>query len=122
MSETVRVVGEWHDAVNAEEIEQVLRLCAPDVAVAGPRGTARGHDVMRAWLQRSGIQLEPQEPMVERDGRVVVRELARWRTSEPAPSGAPVQDPAETWVEFGVTDGLVSLVRRYETADEVPPG
>lgn len=119
MRSAVETVQAWHDAVNARDIDAALACCRPDVVVGGPRGDGEGHDLMRAWLQRSGIELEPQEPLEERDGRVVVHELARWRTAD-APAEVPSQEPAETWVVFETAEGLVSAVRRYETADQVP--
>lgn len=120
MTDSVDVVTRWHDAVNAGDIAAVLTLCTEDVAVGGPRGDGHGHDLMRAWLQRSGISLEPQEEVVERDGRIVVHERAQWRTTADAPAQAPTDAPADTWVVFEVVDGRVSAVRRYETADDVP--
>lgn len=121
MSSPVDVVSRWHDAVNAGDIEAVLVLCTEDVTVGGPRGDGHGHDLMRAWLQRSGITLEPQEELVERDGRVVVHERAQWRTTADAPVQAPTETPADTWVVFEVQESRVSAVRRYETAADVPP-
>ena len=85
----------WHDAVNAGDVDAAVALCADDVAVQGPRGTGRGHDLMRAWLQRSGIRLEPQADLVETDGRFVVPEVAQWTSAAPA-AGAP-NEPTPTW-------------------------
>jgi len=122
MSESAEVVSRWHDAVNAGDIEAVLALCTTDVTVGGPRGDGAGHELMRAWLQRSGISLKPQEELVEHAGRVVVHEHAQWRTTADAPVQAPTDAPADTWVAFEVRDGLISAVRRYETAEDVPSG
>ena len=118
--DATRVVQSWHDAVNAGNVRRALMFCAPDVAVGGPRGVAAGSEVMEAWLARSRISLEPQEPLVESEGRVVVREHARWRSAD-APDGVPTAEPAETWVVFEASGGLLTSVRRYESADEVPP-
>lgn len=120
MSSATEVVQAWHDAVNRHDIDAALSCCHPDVVVGGPRGDGEGHDLMRAWLQRSGIGLEPQQELTEQEGRVVVHELAQWRTTQNAPAAAPTQAPAETWVVFEVTDALIGAVRRYETAEDVP--
>lgn len=120
MSNAIDVVKAWHTAVNDRDIEAALSCCHPDVIVGGPRGDGVGHDLMRAWLERSGIGLEPQEELTEQDGRIVVHELAQWRTTENAPAAAPTQAPAETWVVFEVTDAAISAVRRYETLEDVP--
>lgn len=120
MSNATDVVKAWHTAVNDRDIDAALACCHADVIVGGPRGDGVGHNVMRAWLQRSGIGLEPQAELTEQDGRVVVHELAQWRTTENAPAAAPTQAPAETWVAFEVTEGVISAVRRYETPEAVP--
>ncbi len=114
-----RVVAAWLEAVEAGAVRRALVLCSPDVAVRGPRGEARGTEVMRAWLERSGISLEPQHDLVADGDRVVVRALARWRVAD-APAGVPTTEPAMTWVVLDVADGLITAVRRYETEAEVP--
>ncbi len=117
--DATRVVQSWHDAVNAGNVRRALMFCSPDVEVGGPQGTGTGSARMEAWLARSRISLEPQEPLVEADGRVVVREHARWRAAD-APDGVPTDDPAETWVVFESSGGLLTSVRRYESAADVP--
>lgn len=112
------VLHTWHDAVNAGDVDAALACCAEDVAVTGPRGTGHGRDLMRRWLERSGIRLVPQEDLVEQDGRYVVRELAHW-TTEGAPDAAP-REPTETWCVFTVSRGLLAGVARYESRDDIP--
>jgi len=111
------ILEAWHAAVNAGDVETAVACCSADVAVLGPRGVGHGHDLVRGWLQRSGIRLEPQGAPAERDGRFVVRELARW--TNPGPSGVPAE-PTETWCVFTVADGLVTSIARYETPEQVP--
>ena len=113
-----QTVQAWHDAVNAGDVEGAVSLCAEDVAVRGPQGTGHGHDLMRAWLRRSGIRLEPQQPLREVDGRVFVHEKAQWTTTEQAPAQAPTDHPVDTWVVFAAADGLVTSVARYETEND----
>lgn len=117
--DSLHVVQAWHDAVNIGDFDSAVQLCSADVAVTGPRGVAHGHEVVRGWLVRSGIRLEPQGELVEVDGRFVVRELARWTTTD-APSAAPTE-PTATWCVFTVASGLITSVARYETEDDVPP-
>ncbi|HSE07504.1 MAG TPA: nuclear transport factor 2 family protein [Nocardioidaceae bacterium] len=113
------VLAAWHRAVNAGDIDTAVALCSEDVAIQGPRGVGHGHDLVRGWLQRSGIHLEPQEELVERGGRFVVREVARWTASH-APDGAPLE-PTETWCVFRVGDGKVTAIARFETEADIPP-
>lgn len=117
--DSVHVLQAWHDAVNTGDVDSAVQLCSTDVAVAGPRGVGHGHDLVRSWLVRSGIRLEPQQPFVESGGRFVVREMARW-TATDAPAAAPTE-PTPTWCVFTVASGLVTSVARYETQDDVPP-
>jgi hypothetical protein len=121
MAENTRTAEEavqaWHDAVNARDVEAAVALCAPDVEVRGPQGTGHGHELMRAWLRRSGIRLEPQQPLHEVAGRVFVHEKAQW-TTENAPVLAPTDHPVDTWVVFTARDGLVASVARYETESD----
>ena len=119
MSDPAAVLQTWHDAVNAGDIEAAVACCDENVAVQGPRGVGHGHDLVRGWLARSGIRLEPQEDLVETGGRFVVREVARWTTAN-APDGAPLE-PTETWCVFTVGDGLVTSIARFETPADIPP-
>ncbi len=109
----VEVVSAWHDAVNAGRVDDAVALASDDVIVSGPGGTSTGRDVMRRWLERTGIRLEPQEQLREEKGHVLVHEQARWTTAA-APEGAPTT-PTDTWVVFTARDGLLDSVARYET-------
>jgi SnoaL-like domain len=111
------VVGAWHDAVNAGDVERAVALCDDDVEVGGPQGTGSGHDLMRSWLRRSGIRLEPQHGLRESDGHVLVHELARWTTPD-APAQAPTERPVDTWVVFRARSGRLTSVVRYETEED----
>ena len=113
-SPSAEALRRWHEAVNAADLDAVAALCTEDVAVRGPRGVGHGRQLVRDWLTRSGIRLEPLEPLVEQDGRFVLRERARWTTV--------AGEPVDTWCVFQVRDGLVSSIARYDTRDEVPSG
>jgi ketosteroid isomerase-like protein len=118
MLSPTETVSAWHEAVNAKDIEAAVDLCAPDVAVTGPKGTGHGQDLMRAWLQRSGIRLEPQHPLEERGGRILVHERAQWSTTADAPAQAPTSAPVDTWVVFRAAGGQVTEVARHETEED----
>jgi hypothetical protein len=105
----VDAVAAWHRAVNAQDVESALALCSGEVAVAGPHGTGHGPEIMRAWLQRSGIRLEPQHELREVEGHVLVHERAQW-TTEGAPTGAPTGRPVDTWVVFRAASGVIESV------------
>lgn len=113
------VLSQWHEAVNSGDVDAAVSYCAEDVAVQGPRGTGHGHDLVRTWLVRSGIRLEPQDELREVDGRFVVRELARWTAPAP-PEGAPTE-ATETWCAFTVSGDKVASIARFESRDQIPP-
>ena len=118
-SDTTTVLRQWHEGVNAGDMEAVATIRSEDVAVTGPCGVGRGRDLVRARLVRSGIRLEPHEDFVERDGRVVVRETARWTTATTS-DGAPLES-VTTWCVFTVNQGLVSSIARFDKEAEIPP-
>jgi ketosteroid isomerase-like protein len=104
----VRVVAAWHAALNAGEIDRLLSLTHPDVEIGGPRGTARGTDVLREWVGRANIRLDPRR-LFARNGTVVVEQGAEWRDAE---TGAVTGRDTVASV-FAVRAGQVAQVARY---------
>ena len=92
----VQAVQAWHEAVNAGDVEAAVALCAADVAVTGPRGVGHGHDLMRAWLTRSGIRLEPQH-LREVDGHAFVHEHAQWTAARRPRAHPPAARSTRGW-------------------------
>lgn len=103
------VVRAWHDAVNRGDADALVALSADDVEIGGPRGSARGSAVLREWLGRAGIQLEPRRWFAS-PTELVVEQLATWR----GPDGA-VTDPEILASSFTVEDGRVTRTVRYAT-------
>lgn len=112
-----QVVTRWHEAVNSGDVEAAVALCSPEVEVGGPQGAGHGPEIMRSWLRRSGIRLEPQHPVRESAGHVLVHERAQW-TATDAPTQAPSDHPVDTWVVFRATGGRLTSVVRYETEED----
>lgn len=105
----VEVVEAWHEALNAGDADRLVRLSHPDVAMEGPRGSVRGSEVLRAWVARANIRLEPLL-WYARGQTVVVKEAATWRDAQ---TGEPTGEATVATV-FGVDDGLVAGVARYD--------
>jgi ketosteroid isomerase-like protein len=104
----VRVVVAWHEALNCGDVERLVELSHPDVKVGGPRGTGQGAQLLREWVARAGIHLEPCRVFHQGD-TVVVEQEAEWRSAETGElSGS--QRVASIFV---VRDGLVTRVSRY---------
>jgi ketosteroid isomerase-like protein len=101
----IQTVIAWHEALNSGDVERLIALSHPNVEVGGPRGTARGAQVLREWVDRANINLEPGRILHEAD-TVVVEQEAEWVSAEPGSR----QRVASV---FLVHDGLVTSVVRY---------
>ena len=85
-----------------------MELSAPGIEIIGPRGVARGREVLREWLERANVRLEPRRVFGQGE-RVVVEQHAIWRTE----SGA-VKGEAAVATRFDVQDGVVVQLERYD--------
>jgi hypothetical protein len=111
-SDWFEVVRAWHEAVNRGDADALVALCDDDVEVGGPRGSARGSALLRDWLGRAGIRLEPRRWFGSPAG-LVVEQAAVWRD----PDGE-VTGPAMIASSFTVEEGLVKRTMRYDSLSE----
>lgn len=109
MSGTVATVRGWHEALNAGDTDRLVTLSHPDVEMGGPRGTVGGAEVLRGWVARANVRLEPLRYFHEGE-TVVVEEAASWRSSE---TGEVIGE-ATVGSVFVVRDGLVAGVFRHD--------
>ena len=101
----IQTVIAWHDALNYGDVESLVALSHPDVEVGGPRGSAHGAQILREWVDRADIRLEPGRTFHEA-GTVVVEQGAQWQSADP--------DNVQTLASvFMLIDGLVTSVVRY---------
>jgi ketosteroid isomerase-like protein len=98
----------WHAALNDGDVQRLLDLSTVDVEVGGPRGVGRGADLLRDWVDRAQIHLEPGR-LVHDGATVVVEETAAWRAAESGQVGS--SQPVAT--VFSVVDGRVARAVRY---------
>ena len=101
----IQTVIAWHDALNDGDVERLVALSHPEVEVGGPRGSAHGAQILREWVDRANIRLEPGRTFHEAN-TVVVEEGAEWQSAGPR----NVQRVASVFV---VNNGLVTSVVRY---------
>ena len=106
------LVRAWHEAVNRADADALVALSDDDMEIGGPRGSARGSAVLRDWLARSGIQLEPRRGFAS-PAELVVEQAATWR----GPDGAST-DPQIVASSFTVDDGRVRRTVRYGSLTE----
>jgi hypothetical protein len=113
MSENpVPIVQAWQDAVNAQDIERLLQLSDDEIELIGPRGVARGHQMLRDWMGRAGLSLETRR-IFARENRVVIEQHGAWRSVETG----EVMGEAEVSSRFVVQNGRVVQVARYDQLD-----
>ncbi len=109
----INVVRAWEQAVNELAIDRVLELSHPEIEIVGPRGIARGRDVLKDWLSRAGLTLETRRSFT-RDEAVVNDQHGVWRDVE---SGGVVGEAAVA-SHYKVENGQVTYVARYEVLDK----
>jgi hypothetical protein len=109
----VRVAEAWHEALNEGDVDRLVGLSHPDVEVGGPRGVGRGVRLLREWVDRANVRLEPRR-LFRRGGTVVVEQAGQWRSAE---SGEVLGKHTVASV-FAVSDGLVTSVLRYDDLSE----
>jgi ketosteroid isomerase-like protein len=102
ISPEIETVAAWHEALNSGDVKCLLDLSHPDVEMGGPRGTVRGAQTLREWVDRAKIRLEPERVFHEKD-TVVAQQRAEWQAGGQ-------QTVASIFV---VRDELVRSVVRY---------
>lgn len=105
----VQVVDAWHAALNQGDLARLVALSAAEIELGGPRGSGRGCQLLREWVERARIRLEPRR-IVPRAGAVVVEQEATWEEADPGP-------PALVASVFVVRAGRVVSVIRYDDLD-----
>jgi ketosteroid isomerase-like protein len=103
----IETVLAWHAALNEADVERLLSLSTEDVEVGGPRGAGHGADLLRDWVPRAGVRLEPRR-VFGRDEVVVVEQSARW----PSADGRLAERQSVASV-FQIKGGRVASVIRH---------
>lgn len=113
MDEAVQVVQAWQAAANRQDVAGVLARSAPDIVIVGPRGEARGHATLEAWLDRAGLSLTTRQ-LYARGDSVVAEQRGVWRS--PATGKVIGEADVATW--FRVAGGRVCFLARYDQLAE----
>ncbi|HEX2323756.1 MAG TPA: nuclear transport factor 2 family protein [Chloroflexota bacterium] len=121
------LVAGFHQALNGGDVERLVGLAREDVELVGPRGTARGVELLREWVGRAGITLTPRRTFA-RGQTVVVEEDASWRD----PHTGEAQEAQVVATAFDLREGRIARISRLpdlksalraagmEARDEVP--
>src|SRR5215213_4597242 len=109
MTSEIKTVQAWQAAANDQDIDRLLALSAPDIAIIGPRGRGSGHQLLREWIARAGLTLTTQR-MFQRGDTVVLAQHGTWQSS--ATGGVPSE--ADLASRFRVRDEQVIEFERYD--------
>jgi len=112
LKEQFGVVRAWHDAVNHGDADELVALSHGEIEIGGPRGSGQGSALLREWLDRAGIELEPRRRFSGLDA-MVVEQIATWR-----PSDGGRTDPATIASSFQVEAERVRRTIRYDSLQE----
>ncbi len=109
----VEAVLVWHEALNAGDAERLAALSHPEVEIGGPRGAARGRQVLKDWVGRANVRLEPLRSF-HHGQTVVVEEAATWRD----PETGNTSGEATVATVFVLDGGLVSGIFRHDNLED----
>jgi SnoaL-like protein len=99
----------WHEVLNAGDAERVASLAHPEVEIGGPRGSDRGRQVLKDWVGRANVRLEPLRSF-QRGRTVVVEEAATWRDAQTG----EIVGAATVATVFELDGGLVTGIFRHD--------
>jgi hypothetical protein len=109
MKEIIAVVSSRQDAANRQDIDRLTALSAPDIAIIGPRGSGSGHQLLRDWMSRAGLELTTQR-VFGRGDTVVVAQHGIWRSVDTA----TIVGEADLASRFRVRDRQVTEFERHD--------
>lgn len=107
------VVNAWLAAANAQDTERLVALSDPEIEVAGPRGSGRGSQLLRDWMGRAGLALEPLRTFARGD-TVVQEQRGVWRGL----ASGEVTGERTLASLFRVDGPRVVAFARYDSMDE----
>ena len=110
---SLAVAAGWLSAVNHQDTARIVDLSAEDIEIIGPRGSARGRQVLAGWLARAGFAASNLRWFCGADGNVVVEQDARW--SDPATKAEPGR--ARVASRFVIRGETVAAYQRHDTLD-----
>jgi hypothetical protein len=103
-------IATWHDAIDRGDLDAARAAVTDPVDASGPRGSGPISAADFAeWTVRSGIRLRPLSWHPVAADRMVVEQDAIWPAD---------RMPVRVATLFGVRDGRVCLVHRFDDLDE----
>lgn len=109
MENALLTVQQWQDAASKPDIECLIELSDPNIEIVGPRGSGFGHQLLRDWIARAGLQMTSLRAFV-RDSQVVIEQQAVWHSVE---TGEKLSESVIA-SSFRVADARVTQFARYD--------
>jgi hypothetical protein len=107
------VVQAWQNAANHQDVQRLLAISDPNIEIVGPRGSGFGHQLLRDWMGRAGLNLTTRRAFV-RDDTIVLAQHGVWRSVE---TGEVIGE-ADIASQFTVSGERVTKFARYDSLDE----
>jgi hypothetical protein len=113
--EPLAVVRSYTEAFRARDLDRMLALVDESCEFASPRGVLRGHEPLRAFVERQtyGVTMVPiQERYFARGDTVVASGVVEWRHVD----SGEVADREDGAIVFTVHDGRIT---RFTPQDDL---
>ena len=114
MNPNLRVALNWLGAITARDKQALIASSDADIAIHGPRGPARGTDVLERWFETTPLRVTPREAYLEKDGVLVVHDMD-WLDAE-----GGVTTSLRNASIFVVRNGLVCDYQRDDEPEALP--
>lgn len=109
ISKKMKIVKEWHDAINNKNKDGISDLIKENVKIGGPKGEVEGRNEMLEWIDRAQISLIPKRYFVK-NNIVIAEEFGEWHSPE---TGEVIGSQVVASV-FIIENNLITSVYRYE--------
>lgn len=109
----IEVVQQWQDAANQQNVSRLFELSDAAIELIGPRGVAKGHQVLADWVQRAGAQFTVLQVFACAE-RVVVVQHGEWYS----PETKEVIGQAEVATSFYLNQHRVKRIARFDTLEQ----
>lgn len=86
MKRSVRAAKEWINALNSGDIDVLLRVSGQDIAIAGPKGVAKGEEALRMWYMNTHLTFDLRE-LLACGNQVIALGTAHWHDGRGAEVG-----------------------------------
>jgi ketosteroid isomerase-like protein len=111
--EIVKAVEAWQEAANHQDVARLLELSDPTIEIVGPRGVARGHEVLTEWINRAGLTLETFR-IFAKGNVVVMAQHGTWHSAETNNE----EGKADVATVFRIVNEKVTYLARYDSLEK----